>query len=275
MTRRRGMSLLDFLDKALVLNGNDAKTKSEVISTISSAVLKHEKLKHMSAEALQSLFEEREALGTTGIGHGIAIPHCKLDDVDQFVVCLATFPGGVEYEAMDGNPVVLAVAIVGPKDDNQGYVRLLSEISCIFRNQDNVTEVVSADSPEKILQILESETCVVDNTKQEVEYDLVQVYIQDEEIFDEVVEIFTSFDSMAAVCEVTPLGNYLSKVPLFASFWTERDSSFCRRVSSVIDRKWTNEFIRRIDNAVKGLSKADKICLITQPASYVAGSIGI
>ncbi|MBT3180919.1 MAG: PTS sugar transporter subunit IIA, partial [Deltaproteobacteria bacterium] len=211
------MSLLDFLDKALVLNGNDAKTKSEVISTISSAVLKHEKLKHMSAEALQSLFEEREALGTTGIGHGIAIPHCKLDDVDQFVVCLATFPGGVEYEAMDGNPVVLAVAIVGPKDDNQGYVRLLSEISCIFRNQDNVTEVVSADSPEKILQILESETCVVDNTKQEVEYDLVQVYIQDEEIFDEVVEIFTSFDSMAAVCEVTPLGNYLSKVPLFAS----------------------------------------------------------
>lgn len=269
------MTLLDYLDETLILNGNDAKSKGEALHNISNAMLGHLKLKRMTLEALQTLFEERETLGTTGIGHGIAIPHCRLDDIDQFVVCLATFPGGVEYEAMDDKPVVLAVAIVGPSDDNKGYVRLLSEISCLFRNPENVKRVVSADSPEKILEILKSDTCIVEDAKPEAEYDMVQVYIKDEEIFDEVVEIFTSFDSMAAVCEVTPLGNYLSKVPLFASFWTERDSSFCRRVSSVIDKKWTNEFIRRVDDAVKGLNKADKICLIIQPTLHVAGSIGI
>jgi len=269
------MTLLNFLDKSLILNGNEAKSKTEVLRNISRSMVGHLKLKHMTAEALQTLFEERESLGTTGIGHGIAIPHCRLDDVDEFVVCIATLPTGIEYEAMDGNPVVLAVAIVGPTEDKKGYIRLLSEISCLFRNPENVKRVVSATSPEETLTMLKGDACIVNDAKPEAEYDLVQVYIKDEEIFAEVLEIFTSFDSMAAVSEVTPLGNYLSKVPLFASFWTERDSSFCQRVSSVIDKKWTNEFIRRVDDAVKGLNKADKICLIIQPTSHVAGSIGI
>lgn len=269
------MTLLNFLDKSLILNGNDAKSKTEALRNISDAMLGHLKLKHMTLEGLQKLFEDREALSSTGIGRGIAIPHCRLDDIDDFVVCLATFPDGIEYKAMDNEPAVLAVAIVGPTEDKKGYIRLLSEISCFFRNPENVQRVVSADSPEQILEMLKGETCSAEDAKTTAEYDLIEVYIKDEEIFSEVVEIFTSFDSMAAISEVTPLGNYLSKMPLFASFWTERDSSFCQKVSSIIDKKWTNEFIRRVDDAVKGLNKADKICLIVQPTSHVAGSIGI
>ncbi len=106
------------------------------------------------ADVLKGL-EERESLGSTGIGGAVAIPHCRVKGLREAILAVGVSPAGVPYEAADGKPVRLFFVIVSPKSDPKQNLRFLSAISRWVRQDGNVEKVVALESADDILAALQ------------------------------------------------------------------------------------------------------------------------
>lgn len=100
---------------------------------------------------------EREELGSTGIGGGVAIPHCKMKDLDEVVVAIGISRRGVDFAADDEKPVRLLFLVVSPEDKPAAHLQSLSAISKWVTSRERVEEILEMDDPEAIYQLLETE----------------------------------------------------------------------------------------------------------------------
>jgi PTS system nitrogen regulatory IIA component len=98
---------------------------------------------------------EREELGSTAIGSGVAIPHCKMDDLDRVLVAVGLSHEGVEYESEDGKPVRLFFLVVSPSDKPAAHLRSLAAISKWVKADRHVERLLELDQPDDIWKLLQ------------------------------------------------------------------------------------------------------------------------
>ena len=99
---------------------------------------------------------ERENLGSTGIGKGIAIPHARLDGLDKVVGVFAKLNEPVDFEAQDDKPVDLMFMFLSPSDAGSDHLNALANISGLFRNSEICAKLRSAFSSDDILAVIKS-----------------------------------------------------------------------------------------------------------------------
>lgn len=109
----------------------------------------------LDAASLLAEIEEREALGSTGIGKGVAIPHVHLESVKEMHVAMMTTSSGVDYGAIDDEPCRIFIMVVAPDADRDQYLTLLSEISRLFRHDDVREAVLAAGSAPELIELLQ------------------------------------------------------------------------------------------------------------------------
>ncbi|MBI9107118.1 MAG: PTS sugar transporter subunit IIA [Spirochaetales bacterium] len=101
-----------------------------------------------------SLFEQavvaREKKLSTGLGHGVAFAHGKTDTVDSLYVALGISKSGIDYEALDGNPVYLLFMVANPPDGHVEYLKLISAISRMIRNTEFRDRIVTMTDEKEI-----------------------------------------------------------------------------------------------------------------------------
>jgi nitrogen PTS system EIIA component len=95
---------------------------------------------------------EREHLGGTGIGHGVALPHGRLKGLPRSIGAFATLARGMDYHAIDRKPVTMAFALLVPDDAAEEHLLILSRLAGIFRNHDTRQELLAAQTTEEICQ---------------------------------------------------------------------------------------------------------------------------
>jgi fructose-specific phosphotransferase system IIA component len=98
----------------------------------------------------------REAMMTTGIGNGIAIPHGKARSVNRMAAACAVVPEGLEFESEDGLPVHLLVLFVSPENDTTMHVRMLANLSRLLKEESVRKNLREAHSVDDFLSILHS-----------------------------------------------------------------------------------------------------------------------
>jgi PTS system nitrogen regulatory IIA component len=108
------MKLIDVLRKECVVSGAQFSDKYDAMRGVVQVAKKNPILKDVPDEEILVGLEERESLSSTGVGNGIAIPHCRLKSVTDFVVGIITIPSGVEFEALDDEKVKLVLFIIAP-----------------------------------------------------------------------------------------------------------------------------------------------------------------
>ena len=97
---------------------------------------------------------KREAMMTTGIGNGIAIPHGKAHVVDHLIAACGVARGGIDFEALDRQPATLFILLVSPENAGGSHVKVLANISRLLK-EDKVRDALkSAESPQAFLQQL-------------------------------------------------------------------------------------------------------------------------
>jgi mannitol/fructose-specific phosphotransferase system IIA component (Ntr-type) len=106
-------------------------------------------------EAILTAVVEREQQGSTGLGHGIAIPHARADGVDGVVGALAISSGGIDFDSADDKPVHLVFLIVAPPNESTRYLKTLSAITFIGKSESRTARLLSASSPGEVVSILE------------------------------------------------------------------------------------------------------------------------
>ena len=97
---------------------------------------------------------ERERLGCTSLGGGVAIPHCKSRDVDDVVLAVGLAPEGIDFQAADGVPVTLIFLILSPADQPAVHLQALARISRLLRTPGVVETLRRAKTREEILEAL-------------------------------------------------------------------------------------------------------------------------
>ncbi len=89
-----------------------------------------------AADELYRILLDREALGSTGIGDGVAIPHGKLRGLSEMIVALGISSRGVDFQSLDNKPVHIFFLLVTPSDNPGVHLKILSRISRILKNPD-------------------------------------------------------------------------------------------------------------------------------------------
>jgi mannitol/fructose-specific phosphotransferase system IIA component (Ntr-type) len=103
---------------------------------------------------LVTALEQRESLSTTGVGHGVAIPHVFTNDVDRTVGMLGRSSRGIPYQAIDGAPVHLVFLLIGPPGRELNHLQILSRLSRLLSDADTRRRLLSAESREAMFDVL-------------------------------------------------------------------------------------------------------------------------
>jgi PTS system nitrogen regulatory IIA component len=270
------MNLIDVLRSECIQSNASCTNRQEVLDTIARLAKESPLLANVAESTIRQALIDREELSTTGFGNGIAIPHCRLDGVENFVVGILSVPNGAEFDAMDGQPVRLFVFIVAPASSSNIHIKVLSAISQVLNVPEHVIEMVAAPTREVLAENFLRHVRDEADPKQHDNKNLFRVQVQNEELFHEVLEIFAGFNSTTVmVSEAEPAANFLQKMPLFAGFWTDKQEEFCKVILATVDKQDTNETIRRVEQHVGSLDARDDILLTVQELFYCSGNLNI
>jgi len=268
------MKLIEVLKKECIVAGAIFNNKAEVLLGIAQAAKKSAILSDVSEQEIVAGLEARESLGSTGVGKGIAIPHCRLKSAKDFVVGIVTVPSGVDFDALDAEKVRLIVFIIAPEVESNKHLRLLSVISQRLLAPKALERILAEQTPEGVYENFLRGPDMEINERQPAAKSLIHVFIQSEDIFRDVLQILTGIESSSlVVVGAENAGVYLSKLPLFASFWSDEPSNFGRIIIAVVDKNLTNEAMRRIESVAGDLSKGAGVMVTVQEVDYVAGSL--
>ncbi|MBL8683774.1 MAG: PTS sugar transporter subunit IIA [Myxococcales bacterium] len=111
----------------------------------------------ISPAAITKVLEDREVLASTGVGDEVAIPHGRMGGIDRVVAALAFSDEGVDFDAIDRQPVRIFVAILAPEKDTTGHLKALARFSRILRDARVRAQLLAERDPARVLAILESE----------------------------------------------------------------------------------------------------------------------
>jgi len=147
------MRITDLLDKRSISLDAAPKTKSEALDMAVDLMVKSEKISDREAYRKQVYLREEES--TTGIGEGIAIPHGKCDAVKKPGLAAMVVKNGVEFEALDDEPVTLLFLIAAPNTEDNIHLDVLSKLSVMLMD-DNFTESLrNAGSVDEFMEIID------------------------------------------------------------------------------------------------------------------------
>ncbi len=149
------MKILDILPKEAIVPELKARTKREVLEELSDALVGIKN--YLKRDELVEVLMERERLGSTGIGEGVAIPHGKLKDIDQLLISFGRSTEGIDFDSMDGKPAHLFFLLVAPENSAGVHLRALAKISRLLRSVNLRQRLFNASSRDEIFEIISQE----------------------------------------------------------------------------------------------------------------------
>lgn len=149
------MELREFFDKNAISLSLAAETKDDVLRELVSLLDLEEK----NEGILVKMLKRRENLGSTGIGKGIAIPHCRSLVVNKLRVAFGRKKAGIDFNAIDSQPVENFFLIVAPPlEVSNQYLPVLGKLAQFAKNPENVKALKGIESPDAFLKLLESKS---------------------------------------------------------------------------------------------------------------------
>ena len=149
------MKIMDFLSSDAIITNLEATDKKSAIIELVEVLKETKKAKKI--DEIVEVVLEREKLGSTGIGQGVAIPHGKTDVLQEQVGVLGVSRKGIEFNSLDGEPVHIIFLLVGPVEIAGQHLKALSRISRLFKDKFLRQAIRDAKTKEDILKIIQQE----------------------------------------------------------------------------------------------------------------------
>lgn len=146
------MKITDLTRKEFIIENLGAKSKKDVLAELSAIFLK-DKMK-VNHDAMVNVLLEREKLGSTGIGDGIAIPHGKHSDLEQLIVTFGRSMDGVDFNAMDGKPVHLFFLLMAPESTTGQHLKVLAKISRMLKDNTFRINLMEAKTGDDLYRLI-------------------------------------------------------------------------------------------------------------------------
>lgn len=152
------MRLTELVNENAITTRLRARTKRDAIAELVELLERGHGLES-HGEILDRVFR-REAMMSTGIGNGVAIPHGKARLVDRIVAACGVSPEGIDFDAVDGEPVRLFILLVAPESGGAMHVKVLANISRLLKEETVRQSLREAAGPEEFLAALRAAEAV-------------------------------------------------------------------------------------------------------------------
>jgi PTS system nitrogen regulatory IIA component len=149
------MKISDILVREASILDLKSTTKDDLLAEMASSLAAAESA--LEADALLGVLREREALQSTGIGEGVAIPHGKVHGLDRLVATFARSTSGVDFDSIDGQPTQLLFLLIVPEQSGGQHLKALARISRFFRDASFREKLLGAGDLEEIFRAIEEE----------------------------------------------------------------------------------------------------------------------
>ncbi|HAA05248.1 MAG TPA: PTS fructose transporter subunit IIA [Syntrophobacteraceae bacterium] len=149
------MKILDILPKESIISELRSHSKREVLEELTDALLKQKP--QLDRAQVVDVLLERERLGSTGIGDGIAIPHGKIRDLDQLALSFGRSTSGVDFESMDGKPAHFFFLLVAPENCAGIHLRALAKIARFLKNSTIRKRLGAVQTQDEVVAILQED----------------------------------------------------------------------------------------------------------------------
>ncbi|MFW5771505.1 MAG: PTS sugar transporter subunit IIA [Spirochaetota bacterium] len=148
------MVLSNNLKKSDILTNCKAKDRWDLIDTMLDQAVKNKYVSPDDRETIRKSLFDREKSMSTGIGKGVAIPHCTNAKVDDVIIIMAICNKGINFDAIDNLPVQVAILLIVPKNKLTQHIKTLANIAKIMNDNNLREEIINAKTADSILKII-------------------------------------------------------------------------------------------------------------------------
>ncbi|HOF04197.1 MAG TPA: PTS sugar transporter subunit IIA [Syntrophales bacterium] len=146
------MKIAEILKQDYIVEHMRSRTKRDVLEELATVILGGRE--GYDPEATVNVLMEREKLGSTGIGDGIAIPHGKLAIVNEMAISFGKSPEGIDFNAMDGKPVHLFFLLLAPENAAGQHLKMLAKLSKMLKDESFRNDLLVSESRDELLRVI-------------------------------------------------------------------------------------------------------------------------
>jgi len=146
------MKISELLHPKAIVADLKARDKDRALAELTDALVACEA--SLVRDEVLAVLQEREKLGSTGIGDGVAIPHGKLSGIPELMLAFGKSAAGVDFESMDGQPAHLFFLLIAPEESVGVHLKTLARISKLLKDSAVRQKLLEAASQEAIYQVI-------------------------------------------------------------------------------------------------------------------------
>lgn len=146
------MKIVDYLHEDCIITNLKSRDKKGALSELVKLLEKNGYVK--DGEKILEVIMEREKLGSTGIGQGIAIPHAKTDQINDILCALGISQNGVDFESLDGEPVYLIFLVLAPTKSIGQHLKTLAKIARLLKDKVFRNTLRTCKTPQEVLKVI-------------------------------------------------------------------------------------------------------------------------
>ncbi len=255
----------------IAINSSQVTDKQAALKEIAELAIKSDILKNLKSDDIYLALSEREKVCSTGFENGLAIPHCRLKNLSEFVVGAVVYPKGIDFKAADGKKTELCFFIIGPEEQRNVHIRLLSTICRSYTSPEVKQQIIgSNDSSELYYKLI---SYLPDGEIDQEEKCMLSIMIQNEKAFLEILQVLSSRQASVVINEGSDISSHLNKLPLFSTFWNSSEDEGIKIITATIGKKMVNEVVREINLLNSSLDLKNCCVVNIVNLSYSAGSL--
>lgn len=146
------VALSSYLDETLIKLNHAVSSPKKLHQEL--ATLLSTKIDSSKEKAIYHGLLEREKLGNTGIGNGVALPHSRCDFIDNAVIAIITLQEPINYDSIDKQAVDVAFGLLVPQEANSEHLQILAEIAGCMSQEKNKKQLLKAKTPQDVINLI-------------------------------------------------------------------------------------------------------------------------
>jgi fructose-specific phosphotransferase system IIA component len=146
------MNLMDLISPHCIKVPLTAMNKKEMIAELVDLLVSVKQLPHR--EVILDALIEREEVGSTGIGHGVALPHAKCAEVKEIFVACGISQEGIDFDALDRNPVHIFFLILAPRTAPGQHLKVMATLTRLLSKSEAREKLMQSQKPDDVYQVL-------------------------------------------------------------------------------------------------------------------------
>ena len=130
----------------------EVSSKKRLLEEVADLLTVHSD--NLNRDTVFQILNERERLGSTGIGSGIAIPHGRIEGIEQPIICAMRLSEGLNFDSIDDKPVVLVIGLLVPANADQTHLKILARLAGAFRDEETLKILTTCTDSSQLLGVL-------------------------------------------------------------------------------------------------------------------------